>query len=357
MLAITVALSLCFGVPRVTAANTWATGEALEQRLSQHINIVWSDTPLHQALENLARSQGVAIVLDRRVDGSRRIGLSINDLPLQTAIEDLARQVKLEVVRIGPVMYLGPPEAASQLRVLTPLKQNFVRRLPSPAMRKFQHAQEMAWDDLAEPRAILEAMGSENDFSIDALDSVPHDLWPAAELPPMALVDRLTLIVGQFGLSFEITPDGKKVILTSIPKDIQKYKRPSSSVSNSRRPRQPARPSKNRPNAEDSPRATEPPATSPSESADPNDVGLVHIEHLAVQEKPLGPVLRQLADRLQLDLRIDEKAIAAAGVSLDQRVSLTADDASVDEILEDLLQNTGLTFRRTQRTVEVVPAQ
>ena len=50
-----------------------------------------------------------------------------------------------------------------------------------------------------------------------------------------------------------------------------------------------------------------------------------------------------------------EKAIAAADISLDQRVSVTADDATIDKVFEDLLKDTGLTFRRTQRTVEVYP--
>ena len=52
----------------------------------------------------------------------------------------------------------------------------------------------MAWDELAEPRTLLAALARENGLEIEGLDRVPHDLWPAADWPPMSLVDRLTLI-------------------------------------------------------------------------------------------------------------------------------------------------------------------
>ena len=74
-------------------------------------------------------------------------------------------------------------------------------------------------------------------------------------------------------------------------------------------------------------------------------------------EKPLGPVLKQLANRLDFELRIDEQAIAAAGISLDQRVSVHIENATVDELLRQLLKSTRLTFHRRGRIVEIVPAE
>ena len=83
----------------------------------------------------------------------------------------------------------------------------------------------------------------------------------------------------------------------------------------------------------------------------------VRIQRMSVQAEPLGPVLRQLADRLGLELRIDEQAIAAAGISLDQRVSVKVENASVDELLRQLLKSTGLTFHRRQKVVEIIPGE
>ena len=82
----------------------------------------------------------------------------------------------------------------------------------------------------------------------------------------------------------------------------------------------------------------------------------MRIERLAVREQPIGPVLRQLTERLKLDLQIDEKALAEAGISLDQRVSVTVENVTVDDLFRALLKSTKLTFRRTQKTIAVVPA-
>ena len=36
-------------------------------------------------------------------------------------------------------------------------------------------------------------MADENKIKIDGRQAIPHDLWPAADLPAMSLVDRLSL--------------------------------------------------------------------------------------------------------------------------------------------------------------------
>ncbi len=67
-------------------------------------------------------------------------------------------------------------------------------------------------------------------------------------------------------------------------------------------------------------------------------------------------MLRQLARRLGLELKLDERAIERAGISLDQRVSVLVENATVDELLHQLLKSTGLSFRRHQNVVEILPA-
>jgi hypothetical protein len=170
----------------------------------------------------------------------------------------------------------------------------------------------------------------------------------------MPLIDRLLLITNQFDLTFEIARDGRKITLTPISdsmtetfgrlaaaKPLQtkntKSKKKSTGASS------------------DAQQSNRPAAQASDKSSD--DIELVRIERLAVQEKPIGPVLHQLADRLKFDLQMDEKAIAAAGISLDTRVSINVEDATVDDILGALLKTTGLTFHRDQNTVVITPAK
>ena len=75
---------------------------------------------------------------------------------------------------------------------------------------------------------------------------------------------------------------------------------------------------------------------------------------LTVREKPLEPVLQQLSQRLDFELQIDRKSIEAAGISLDQRVSVHVENATLDELLRSLLKDTGLKFHRTGRVVEIM---
>src|SRR6185369_10390717 len=45
-----------------------------------------------------------------------------------------------------------------------------------------------------------------------------HDLWPAYDLPPLTLVERLTVVLAGFGQTYQVT-DGGQVRIIPIPQD------------------------------------------------------------------------------------------------------------------------------------------
>jgi hypothetical protein len=313
----------------------WITGpELVKQRLAQPVNILWSSTPLRSALGSLARAQQVAILLDRRVDPGQKIDLTLKDAPLEAVLATIADRLGLGVARLGSVVYLGPPSTAKRLASAAATLQQATRRLP-PAMRqKLLQSKPMAWDDLATPRELLAQLTEQNGLELVGLDQVPHDLWAAADLPPLALVDRLTLIAAQFDLDFQIATGGTRLELVPVSFDSRRL------------------PAETRKATSTTKHQTK---SSTTESA--AHVDRIRVERMSIQAKPLGPVLRQLADRLGLELRIDEEALQAAGISLDQRISATIEDASVDDVLRELLKSTGLQFHRRQQVVEIFPAK
>ena len=74
-------------------------------------------------------------------------------------------------------------------------------------------------------------------------------------------------------------------------------------------------------------------ADKPSEPpADQNNLSQKRFT-LKISQQPVGPLLKLLAKKIGLELAMDEQAIAAAGISLDQRVSFSVKDATVDELL------------------------
>jgi hypothetical protein len=275
----------------------------------------------------------VAILIDRRVDPGQKLDLTIKDEPLQVALQAIADHCGLGVSRLGAVVYLGPLSAARRLRPAAAAFGQAVGRLPTTAQRKLFQAKALAWEDLSTPRDLLTHLAEQNGVEIDGLQRVPHDLWAAADLPPLSLIDRLCLIAMQFDLTFEVEDRGKRLVLVPLPGYL-----PAATDDHGWSLGL---------HAKGKPLATEP---TPA-------VDQIRIQHLSVQAEPLGPVLRQLADRLGLDLRVDEKALQAAGISLDQRVTVKVENVTVDELFRRLLESTGLTFHRHHKVVEIVPAQ
>ncbi len=177
----------------------------MQKRLNSPLAILLLGNSLRQAVGKLSRLQGVAVLIDRRVDPDEKLDIQWDGVPLRAGLEEIARRRGLGVSLLGPVLYLGPRGAAARLRTLSALREEDVRRLPKAAAEKFTRAKAMAWDDLATPRELIEKLAAENDVEVAGEDLVPHDLWAAADLPPLSWTDRLTLIAIQFDLTFAIS--------------------------------------------------------------------------------------------------------------------------------------------------------
>jgi hypothetical protein len=309
----------------------WATGAKFQQQLAEPVRILWADNPMRPAIEGLSRARKVAVLIDRRVDPSQKLSISLKDVPLESALQAIARSRGLETAGLGSVVYLGPPSAAENLGAIAASLEKGIRRLPPATRRKYQQTKRLGWEDLATPRELLADLAREGGLKIAGLELVPHDLWAAADLPPMPLTDRLALIAVQFDLAVKIAEGGRRIELTPFSEASQR-----SGLAASRSSRKPATATK-----------AEPPPT----------LETTQIDKLSILETPLRRVLKQLADRLGFELRMDEQAIAAAGISLDQRVSVHIEKATVDELLRQLLKSTRLTFHRRGRVVEILPAE
>ena len=202
------------------AASPWATGPEFQRQLSRPADILWAENPLRQALARLAQDKRTAILLDRRVDPEQKIDVQISDVPLRAALQQIAAKQGLGVSILGSVVYIGPAAASSRLRTLAAVRADDARRLPAAAARKFQRAKAMRWDDLATPRSLLAGLAEDNGLDLAGLDLVPHDLWVAAELPPLSLTDRLTLVVVQFDLTFAVQSNGAGLRLAPLPRRV-----------------------------------------------------------------------------------------------------------------------------------------
>lgn len=356
---------------RATAAEqttNWLTGAKFQKQLAQPVGIIWDDVPLRKATSDLARVHRVAVLIDRRVDPSQKLKLRLTDVSLQEALEEIARSRRLGVSLLGSVVYFGPPQSSARLRTIAALRSEEIRRLSPDLQRKFLLPKRFTWDDFAMPRELLEQLAEQTELTIAGLGRVPHDLWAAADLPSLSPVEQLTLILVQFDLTFEVGSDGRSISLTPLPEEValvRDYPGGSDPEETARKLGVLAPDARIKVVGEKvyvkglledhqritSPRRPKRPAAAPVERDFENK------RFTLDANQPAGALLRQLADQLELELKIDGEGLKQAGISLDRRVRFSVKDATIDELLLEVAKPLGLSLRRQGNVVEIGPAE
>jgi hypothetical protein len=342
---------------------TWQSAEGVRHQLEQPVSVNWSGVALRQAVGNLARSQRVAMLLDRRTDPDQKIELVLSDVRLEEALARIAAQLKLGVSRVGPVIYLGPPATAERLRTLVELRKQEMGRLPPPVRSMFFAQKRARWEMLATPRELLAAASREYKVRIETSDDVPHDLWPAYDLPAMGLAERVSLILASFDLTFELTDDGRTLRPAPMPATAVLEKQYAT-----------ANPAAAMGRLKNVLKRSELEARNkgflvrgPAEEHEMVEILLSGetVRRTTVTEgqkvyqlniaMPVGRLIKQLAPMLDLDVQIDEPAVQRAGLSLEQEVNVAVKNASEAQLLRSVLEPAGLTFERKGKTLVVIP--
>ena len=145
---------------------------------------------------------------------------SVGRGPLRAAFEKIARSRGLGVSLLGPVLFMGPPEAAARLRTLAALREEDVRRLPAAAAGEVTRTEVHDLGRSGHAARTDGRTGRRKRREMAGLELVPHDLWAAADLPPLSWTDRLTLVAIQFDLTFAISADGTAVRLAPLPERV-----------------------------------------------------------------------------------------------------------------------------------------
>jgi hypothetical protein len=348
-------------------AIPWLTGTSAHLQLGVVVaNVYWSDAPLRQAVISLSRIHRVAVLIDRRVDPDQRLELTITNVPLEGVFQRIAEARGLGIAVLGSVVYLGPPAPASRLRTLSALRHDELGKLPPEIARRFLATERLRWNDFATPRELLAQLAQAGGFEFVGLEQVPHDLWAGADLPPLPLVDRIALVAIQFDLTLEVNEDGSRVTLVPVPDDVsitkeyaggpqpeQLAEQWAASVPESEVRAVGGKILVRGPVEDHEKLAGSRSAVAPtsSKSAGPRQGETRYT--VKANQKPLGPVLKELAAKLNLELQIDEQALEAAGISLDQPVSFNVKDATVEGLFRAVLTPARCTFRRQGKVIEV----
>ncbi|MCG8450032.1 MAG: hypothetical protein MI725_10705 [Pirellulales bacterium] len=314
---ILLAVWLC---PLLAAAEPTASERRLELRLRQPVSVTWQGQQLGEALRRLAAAQQIAVWLDRRVDPQQPVEMQLRGLSLWQALEKLAKQHKLGVSRLGPMVYVGPPQSALELATLRRQARSTLARTPSAVRRRWLQKEPSDWPQLSEPRALLTDLLTSAGIGLQGDEKVPHDLWGRHELPAMALIDRVVLILVGFDLTCRVSDNGRSCTVVPIERPL--------AIENA------------------SPVAIPVPRIRRSQRAK-------QVFSLKLNDQPLGKVIDQLAQQLQLEVRWDKELLAKRRSLRARLVSCDVQNVDLDELLASVLEPAGLYCQREGQGITI----
>lgn len=208
-------------------------GKPFETALDQKIGRVWGGQDSHtlrSVVRQLTESQRLSIVLDRRVDPTQSIELTLPPTPFRDVVSALARKADAGTSIVGNVVYVGPLDSAKKLRTLVELRNADLSKLisgvsasKSPWRNRttsLTQRKTFVWQELDRPRDLLQQVASKFQIEIDGLDKLPHDLWAAGSLPQATATEALSLLLVQFGSTFEFVSDRAAVRIVPIPERV-----------------------------------------------------------------------------------------------------------------------------------------
>jgi hypothetical protein len=344
----------------------------------QTASIHWGQVPLRDAVARASGVFGEAILVDRRIDPTRRVTLHVDSVTLDELLQSLAASHALGTSRLGQLRYLGPSSAAAQLRTVAVVRGDEVSTLPTALAASLERAERLTWPRLTDPRKLISSVAIQRGWRIARAERIPHDLWPAGSLPPLSATEQLTALLIGFHLTFKVNAITRTLEIVSLePVSIERryslVGRQRNKVALLQRELPPGvvRVAGNsvvvEGRVEEHERVyelLEGVSKSLSQSLtgtgrgdlQPPVQSTKQVYTLRVEEQPVGVILRQLAERLQWTIEIDNAAIEAAGLSLEMRISFAVEKCSQEELLEAVLQPAGLDFRTDGDRIRIVPA-
>lgn len=317
---------------------------------TRQVTIRWRDTPIEQAARNLAATQGMEVLLDRRIDPSTPVSFAGRGEPRELLHAAISAH-EWGFSSLAGVWYVGPAAAAAELQTVHARAIASLREAAS--LHRFVARAPLAWPRLSRPGDLVGALTRRLDPNGAAADPIPHDLWRAASWPAAPLGEQLSLLLVGFDLEWRSAPPGGRLRLAPIRRPVVveawhpatpgvgpsaalaaapgarveasrgrwlvtgtvQHHRAVAAVLAGRRPR--------------GDRRGNPPRRAPA-------TGDVTRYTLTVKDQPLGPLADQLAAAVGLRAEVDQ------AIDRDTRVSFAVREATLEQLVAQLSEASGL---------------
>lgn len=191
--------------------TNWKIGSQLDRFTLATISASWTEAELRNRLISFANTQKAAIFVDRRIDPSQPINLTLNHVSPEQFLWAVAAKQGIGVCRIGDFYYFGPPETAASL----PTVWKKMRSESSKQKRSYEidwtQRQALKTTQVVNIKQLIEELAAANQFQISNPEKIPHDIWAEFELPKMSLDGRLAILLVGFDQFFSRSSDGKTI--------------------------------------------------------------------------------------------------------------------------------------------------
>ncbi|MFZ4732215.1 MAG: hypothetical protein ACOYK7_06700 [Pirellulales bacterium] len=302
--------------------------------LDRPLSAAWTAVPLADVSRRLAVEAQRPIIIDRRIDPTRRVSLEADGEAVSSVMARLAALANARAIPLGSSIWILPDDRATIIAAADVRRQRDIAALPEPLRRRARAAAPWSWPDGAVPADLLRAAAAAGGFELGSLESLPHDHFRASELPPLPVADRLDLILGQFDrrLDWSRAEGGRpgspaRVPIVALAEGIDPLGR-------------------DRPRRE--PFVAASPRLGPGAPRDPGR------ERFTLRaEAPLDELLAAVARRTGLTLAIDRAAVERAGLKPAVIVRVEVRDATRDQLLDAVTGPLGLGWRITGDRLEV----
>jgi hypothetical protein len=186
--------------------HEFLTGNRLQTVMAERTSIAVSGSTLLPMLQQLGRDQRICLILDRRIDPHTVLRAETGFASRHQVLKSLLpNDLSMDVVVSERVVLIGPASSVHRLPVLIRWHEQVLaevtRAMPATQRVQWKRAQPRSLSMLSEPRGLLETAMKESGLSlINGLD-VPHDVWAAADWPPMPISEFAAVILNQFDLA------------------------------------------------------------------------------------------------------------------------------------------------------------
>ncbi len=370
--AATMLVAVGIVAPPCNAQTKAAAPSAGIKRYELPVTVTWQSQELASGLNRLADLQQTTIWLDRRIDPSTTVDLSASNEPLIDVLRKLGEPHAWSATPLDGVVYFGPKQTADELATLAAIARQQVAQAPATMQNRWLKSEAWSFPRLSQPRELLVALAKSVGASIEHVDLVPLDLWPAHSLPPTPLVDRMVLVLASFDLTCELSKDGRQLAVVPIKRPVQitrEFAVPAARAAAIEEQLQlmpEAKVDRRGQRLIVSARVeeletlavvmrgqtTSSAARQQSSSTKPAPLEDQRFT-LRIENKPVGAVIDQLAKQLKLDVTWDAALQAGAKPRRNALISCNVREVNIDALLKAILAPANLAFHRDGQRIAI----